>query len=851
MKSTRLLLLLLLLGGQWLTGTFGSRAQTVDPSFYPAEIYEPAAVQDVVLLGNGGRLVLSNASRRAEGQPCAGLVRYTAAGQPDVAFNTALTALTWTPTAVAEDAAGRLLVASPVGIMLGTQSYGSLVRLLPTGALDPSFSPQSTISGSISGLLVQPDGKIVLAGAFRQYGGQAAVGLARLNADGTIDQGFMTALGTGLGGQTFSPRIVLQADGKLLVGGSFNTVAGQPRRALARLNTDGSLDASFAPAVTSTALVGALTVQPDGKIIVGTFNGTRLFANSNFILRLTSTGALDATFAAPVGLSATSNSANARNLVVMPDGSVVLCMGGGAVVQGRIVRLTSTGAYFTGWNVPEFGDLGYYTALTPLPNGQVLAAGGVRRATSFTSLPVGVALLNSDGSYNASFVPQLQKAGNIHDVAVQPDGKLIIVGSFTEVNGTPVRNLARLNADGTTDGLFSSRCSLLGCYSSVSNDSRRVLLQPDGKVLVCGDFTQVGTTARASLARLLPDGQLDLGFDSPFRPNTPNMYVSWPRMMARQADGRVLLGGNMTLAATNASASVLRVQGTTGQFDASFAPITGQYPTALLEQPDGKVVISYESGTVLVERRLANGTPDPAFTTPTTSDPYSNIYGVERYPDGRLLVYGYFPDLGGVPTKSIGRLLPNGTPDPSFVSDLASPYDLVTTAVLQPNQRVLLGGDFALTAPTNYVGLARLQPNGANDTGFNPTLVNYAEVNRVLVQPDGALIVAGVFEQIGNSPRMCIARLLDANVLAVRPSSAHAAALQAWPVPAHAQLHLRLEPQARPQQVQLLDALGRPVRTLAQPAADATLDVRGLPAGAYLLRVDYADGPATRRVVVK
>ena len=837
MKPSRLFLLVLL--GAWLFGGYASRAQVADPTFYPAEIYAPAPVEDVLVLRSGSRLVLSASSRLAEGMPCSGLVRYTPAGQPDVAFNTAVGTFEWVPTAVAEDGAGRLLVASSTDARLGGQSYGGLVRLLPDGTPDASFAQQPPIRATVAGLLVQPDGKIVVAGTFRTFGGQTVGGLVRLNADGTLDQPFLAALGTGLAGSTFGTKLALQADGKLLLGGAFTSVAGQPRRALARLNVDGSLDASFAPTVLSTAQVGALVVQPDGKLVVGTVNGTRLATGGAFVVRLTSTGAVDASFAAPVAQSVFATYGHNHSMVLLSNGSLLFAVGNGTLGQTRIVRLTSSGALDNTWNTVPYGEYAYFTALAPLPNGQVLAAGAPVRMASLTSVPVGVSLLNADGTYNPSFVPQLRAVGNVQDVALQPDGKMIIIGDFTDVNGLTAQNLARLNADGSPDPTFNNLPLQGGTNGSIE---RSVLLLPNGKMLISGDFTYFGTTPLTGIARLNADGSLDTSFSPPFRPNSANRNSTHVSEMALQPDGNVVVSGILYFP-NNTTQFLVRLLGSTGQLDTSFQPVSSSSTQNLLVQPDGRILLSVNDGTALLRRLLPSGAVDPTFTPLTSTDQYAYLYGVERYPDGRLLVCGSFEHLNGMPAAALARLLPNGTLDASFVSGLNGAVDLVHTVAIQPNQRVVFASE--------YSGIRRVMADGTLDQPFNVDVASAYQVNHVKVQPDGGLLFVGSFENIAGSPRIGVARVLDPYVLPVRPGAARAAALQAWPVPAHAQLHLRLEAAARPQRVQLLDALGRPVRTLAHPAADATLDVRGLPVGAYLLRVEYADGPVTRRVVVE
>jgi hypothetical protein len=163
---------------------------------------------------------------------------------------------------------------------------------------------------------------------------------------------------------------------------------------------------------------------------------------------------------------------------------------------------------------------------------------------------------------------------------------------------------------------------------------------------------------------------------------------------------------------------------------------------------------------------------------------------------------------------------------------------------VQPNGRVLVGGMLG-----NH-GTTRLLSDGTPDASYLSAAGPDPMVDRLLVQPDGAIVAAGSFTEVGGLPVVGFARMVDPNVLSVSPQPL-VARTQAWPVPAHDQLHLRLDAEARPQRVELLDALGRVVLTQDAGQADLTLDTTPLAAGMYVLRVQYAGGPITRRVAVE
>ncbi|MBF9224326.1 T9SS type A sorting domain-containing protein [Hymenobacter sp. BT662] len=178
----------------------------------------------------------------------------------------------------------------------------------------------------------------------------------------------------------------------------------------------------------------------------------------------------------------------------------------------------------------------------------------------------------------------------------------------------------------------------------------------------------------------------------------------------------------------------------------------------------------------------------------------------------------------------------------------------VRTLALQPNGRVLLGGDFTTASIPSGVraNLARVLDNGQFDASFGATATPNVAVRSIVVQPDGAIAFAGEFSTVAGQPRLNVARITAPNVLSVAAPAAVAARTAAWPVPAHGQLRIAPDLSAGPLAVELTDALGRTVRRQpATRAAEQTLDLETLPAGLYVLRVHYAAGTVARRIAVE
>lgn len=235
-----------------------------------------------------------------------------------------------------------------------TRNY--VVRLNSDGTIDPNFDPGVGPSWSVEALAVQPDGKVIIGGNFNQVSGVNRSSIARLNEDGSYDATFGTSP---FAEKIFVRTIQLQPDGKVLVGGSFyaNLTFPDSPTPLTRLLPDGSTDPSFVdPGLGKGFSVGALQQQPDGKILVG--GGTNTVPNANvnqFLNRLNANGALDTSFKS--GAIGSSNSALAA-LAMQGDGKVIV--GGqfstspNSIIYNYLYRLE--GDKFITWEAGDGAD---------------------------------------------------------------------------------------------------------------------------------------------------------------------------------------------------------------------------------------------------------------------------------------------------------------------------------------------------------------------------------------------------------------------------------------------------------------------------------------------------------------
>src|ERR1041385_7613978 len=530
-----------------------------------------------------------------------------------------------------------------------------LVSTPQAGDVDFLFDSGSGINGPINSMAIQPDGKLLIAGTFTTVAGAVRHGLARLNIDLSTDHTFMNGM-SGADGDINTldlygseiASVALQLDGKVVIGGNFPSVNGKDRIGIARLKADGSLDNGFNPGTGANDRVAAVVMQTNGKILVGGWftrvNGT----NRNYIARLNVDGSLDTGFnAAPIANGALAS----VDLVAVQTNGQVLIAGQFSSVNGTnrsgIARLNANGSLDTTFNPnvrDNFGGLGSVDSVALQTNGQVLIAG--RFSSVNGTNRSGIARLNANGSLDTTFDPDAGANGNVSSVALQLDGKVLIGGSFLQVKGTDRSRIARLNTDGSLDTGFDPG-------SGPDGSVYRVVSQPDGKVLIDGSFKSVNRTNRNSLARLNADGSLAPEFTQSRGPD--NSVDS----IAPQPDGRILIGGAFTSIEGTTQVGLRRGLArllTDGTRDSGFNPPPSVsdfdvYSIAL--QSNGKVVVGGHFSYFLTNpqsvgneftyrNNIARFNADGSLDTSFNAEAGGIIYSVALQSDGKVLVGGQF-----------------------------------------------------------------------------------------------------------------------------------------------------------------------------------------------------------------
>ncbi len=627
-------------------------------------------------------------------------------------------------------------------------TYGGAVRykiarILANGSIDPSFTTGSGANSSVTSVLVQPDGKILITGLFTSYNGTNRARIARLNADGSIDTTFDP--GTGASGSIRT--CALQPDGKILIGGEFLSYNGTARPRIARLNPDGGLDPTFNPGGSGAlGFIYCLDLRTDGKIMIAgnlsSYNGTV----RNKIARLNADGSLDTSF--DPGSGANSLILTCRS---QPDGRVLV--GGtfttvGGVARGRSARLNADGSLDTTFDVGAGADNTVGTCSLQT-DGRVIVGG---EFTSFGSSDSDrIVRLNADGSVDASFDPGTGADGEVLSCAVLPDGKMLIGGKFIAFDGEPRNRILRLNHDGSPDTAYDPG-------SGANNTVLEIEQLSDGRIMVGGYLTGYNGELRMGLARLEADGTIDASFDPGPGVNSGSIV----RAIATQPDGKSIIGGPFSTYAGVPMLGIARIN-TDGTLDPSFDPGTGTgdvYDIAI--QPDGKIIIvgSFTTYNGVTRNRIArintDGSLDATFNPGSGAITQVNV--VALAPDGKVMIGGTFQLYNGAVRNRLARLHADGSLDAGFNPGQGPDATVVDLDVL-PDGKVMIAGSFATYGGTARNGAARVNTNGTLDTSFNPGSGAAGFTYACLVQPDGRTVVAGSFSSFNGSAANNLVRL--------------------------------------------------------------------------------------------
>ncbi|MBK8341559.1 MAG: hypothetical protein IPK99_17000 [Flavobacteriales bacterium] len=415
---------------------------------------------------------------------------------------------------------------------------------------------------------------------------------------------------------------------------------------------------------------------------------------------------------------------------------------------------------------------------------------------------------DADAGSQLQFISDQRGAG-VSAMALQPDGRILCGGGFSQYDGVVREDIVRLQPDGAVDMGFSAM-SITGTGASV----QAFALQPDGRILVGGAFAEMNGNPCLGLTRLLANGTTDPSFSH----GLDGYFFS----AAVTPNSNVFVGGDIF--SPGVGIMVLDANGN----DVATPPLVPS-TQCLRAQPDGRVLVGLSDAPYMA-RSEQNGTVDASFT-PNIMATFGALVDMALLADGRIVVVGRFNTVDGQPRANIARLLPDGSLDPSFDPGLGFDGPVFSVDTL-PGGDVLVAGSF-----TSYNGvpangnLLRINADGTLDVDFVAS-----GIMDIVVQPDGGVLLSGALMTFAGAFRNGVMRLMPD--LGTTISESAMTETRIWPNPARRSLNLEgIHGRSR---YWITDATGRTIATGEMNSP--VLDVEELPAGFHVLHISNTAG---------
>lgn len=657
------------------------------------------------------------------------------------------------------------------------------------------FIPAQDISSGILSIKVQADGKILTYGFYTLFGfGRTSV-LFRFNSDGAIDNSFGQNGMVLLEGQTpieSGNAIIIQPDNKIIVLGALqSSLDNSSLFQLRRFNNNGQIDSTFGIDGIVNTTFGflqnfptAITLQTDGKIVA-----VGRASNRTAIARYNTNGSLDTTFDGDGKVLTLFGLTSFASFVsVFPDGKI-LTVGTAAptnttIINFSIVRYNANGSLDNSFDgdgrvlmpVDEQINASYngIESVVQQPDGKFLIFtwGAIRR-------------YNSDGTVDITFGVN-GKVSTVYQgegAAIQVNSKIITVGyTQTPLTLSSSYNITRYTSTGSLDTAFGNSGAIVNTIES-SNDNGVVLLrQPDQKLVLVGTKKISPSNAvfeRIAMARYNIDGSLDNSFG-----DNGKAIISFGQDYNRvekaiiQPDGKIVVGISYSTFPNGSSYGLMRFN-SNGSIDSTFGTngITNTLTpiVSLFGGPDGKIYTTFygadaQNNTIIVLRRLNNnGTIDNSFDVNGTafiegvsfSDPQ-----IEILADGKIMVLTSSPNASNSIGFAIAKFNSDGTVADTFDNNGGN---LIASAMfIQDDGKVVVAGKsnnsndgyfFSEFITKRYNSNGSLDStygvNGMKSTFLGDEVNNYTIFRSVVLQSDGKFLIAlGKNEQNPTNPSL-------------------------------------------------------------------------------------------------
>lgn len=579
------------------------------------------------------------------------ILRILPSGALDTTFVTGTGFSPSNPDAVFPRADGTLLVSGFFTSYRGT-ACNKLVRLLADGTLDTGFDVGAGFDSGPNRIAELPDGKILVSGSFTSYRGTTQRQVARLNPDLSLDATLSTGTGFFLGPNTLIP--IEDGSGDFYVGGIISTYNGSPARYIMRLNADGSVDTAFDCPASGNLWSVALARDGTGDLYLGTnsfsFGGKAI---QNYA-RILPSGELSPNLELGTRLQSRSNFV-VPSVLDIGDFYITGNLYNGTNLPG-IARLNADGTVDTSFVAGAISG-GSVSSLVEAPSARKVYIGG--GFTSYGGTAVGgFTRANSDGSLDTSY-PTAGFNNQVFSLRLEPSTeRLYAVGNFTNYNGTARSQIVRLSTDGTIDTSFDVGAGLTGGLP------QSAALDSQGRLYAVGTFSNYKGTAAGRIVRILSDGTYDTTFQ------TGAGFNGTATMVCFTADGsdKLYVTGSFTSYAGATANQMVRLN-SDGSHDTSFSTGTGfnAAPGCVVSPgfsgvlANGTFTTYQGSPAPYLVRLNDDGSVNTDFTLEATNWVTAGAASVDGTSD--IYLTGDFMVLNGTIQGRVGRITPMGEVD--------------------------------------------------------------------------------------------------------------------------------------------------------------------------------------------
>lgn len=640
--------------------------------------------------------------------------------------------------------------------------HENICRINPDKSIDTTFLAGVSIDNYIYDLCIQPDQKIIVVGRFTNFDGTFSRGIIRLMPDGTIDPLFSIGQGAQFtnNSSAWITKIALQPDGKIILSGNFDKFNNINRPRTVRLNTDGTVDLSFNPNFDAYYLysfgAGDIEVLPDNRIayiggisLVPVYTGTTAGQYNNMVI-LNPDGSLDTSFktlySAQLGgnigkqgdyfivgqnglnfhrIDSVGNfdpsftpyywgTSYIRDILVLSDNSMYV------LLADKAIKLSPNGGFIheadlNSWTISTGFGGASMRKIIETHNG--FAYGGeFEEPYNKYHMSNGIGHLDQNGVAH-EIIPGLGlRDGNsgtalLYDMAVTSSDKILIAGNFRNYDNIDVNGFARLMPNGLIDTSFYS---VLGPQNS---SVKAVEVLTDGSIIILGDFSSFNGIPAQKIAKLNPDGTNIPGFFSNYSVYENSLGFLKTEQIRQHENGKIL----MTLSTVSDQLN----------------SISRNLLVAF--NPDGSLDTTLNLNT----------------TSAGNTDYFTNGAGIFDFDfdsDSTIIVGGHFVHRAQDTINNISRIFWNGKMDTTFVQGLGFKNNGlysnagIQSIEVQPDGKILVGGDFDEYNGYSTNALIRLNSDGSRDTTFDiGSGVEWGNLNDILLQPDGRILIFGSF----------------------------------------------------------------------------------------------------------